>query len=203
MTTEHVLEQLPLWIEGDLPDQAAEAVQVHLAACPSCQAAAEQLRTSQLWLKEALEPPFDASDFADLRQKVLGQIRLEQAAPPVRRFAIRPALLAACAALLVIGLAWLQERPHVVAPPLQKPAASPLVAATAIPADPSPPQIQVAQAHSAAVRMRARPREEAKATASAGITRMEFQLPDSNIRIIWLAQATPLPDRNDAPQEAL
>jgi hypothetical protein len=51
--------------------------------------------------------------------------------------------------------------------------------------------------------MRTRPREEAKGTPSTSLTRMEFQIPDSNIRIIWLAQAKPLTDRNDAPQEAL
>jgi anti-sigma factor RsiW len=202
MTTNHVLEQLPLWIEGDLSAQASDAVQAHLADCPTCHATAERLRTSQLWLKEAMEPPFEASDLVDLRQNVMGQLRQEQVTPPVRGLAVRPTLLAACAAvLLVAGLAWRQERTLAVPAPAQKPVTSPI--ADAVPLHPDPSPVQLARIHPGDIQARIRPKKTAETAPSHGLARLEFQIPDSNIRIIWLAQATPLPDQDTTPQEAL
>ncbi|HEX4846168.1 MAG TPA: zf-HC2 domain-containing protein, partial [Geothrix sp.] len=109
--TIHVLDQLPLWVEGDLATAEMAAVDRHLGDCPACRAAADRLRTSQAWLREALAPPFDAGDHESLRHRVMDQIRAERR-PSERRLRTRPALLAACAAILLVAtLTWRQERP--------------------------------------------------------------------------------------------
>ncbi|MCM2249397.1 MAG: zf-HC2 domain-containing protein, partial [Geothrix sp.] len=60
--TIHVLDQLPFWVEGDLSAADLAAVEGHLAECPACRAAAEHLRISQTWLRDALASPFSVAD---------------------------------------------------------------------------------------------------------------------------------------------
>ena len=194
--TPHVLDQLPLWIEGDLAAAELAAVDRHLADCPACRAAAESLRTSQTWLREALAPPFDARDHDAFRRRVMDQIRAESRAPS-RRLNPRPALLAACAAaLLVATLTWRRERPTSGRP-------APMAALQPNP-EPAPEAPSPARAEPTGTAPRpARPR---MATAPADSppeapTRIEFQTADPTIRIIWLAQAKPLPEANPPTQE--
>ena len=204
MTTAHVLEQLPFWIEGDLSTQACEAVQAHLDLCPSCRATAEDLRTSQAWLREALEPPFDATDREALRRAVMDQLRQAQRTAPARPLRLRPVLLAACAAaLLVAGLARLLDRPVQTTQPLVTPSAAFAAAQATVPLAASPHPVQANQDRPVSSRTRPHPPQAAPGPFSASPTRIEFQLPDSNIRIVWLAQATPLPNPNDSSLEAL
>ncbi len=195
----HVLDQVPLWVEGDLDPSELAAVDTHLDQCPECREAAERLRQSQAWLREAMASPFDASDQERLRQTVMEQIRAEATPRPVRRFVTRPALLAACAAtLLMATLTWRQT--HSVVPPSSSDSRPSLPPAL-------PPAAEdVAQAHSTPVRaaplhatrvpevVLPPPREEP--------ARIEIQTPNPNVRIIWLAQAKPLPDTSPFHQEA-
>lgn len=194
--TIHVLDQLPLWVEGDLSGLDTETVQAHLDLCGSCRAAAEQLRTSQAWLREALVPPFAPIDHENLRRAVIVQIRMEAAAQPVRRLA-RPALLAACAASLLVGtLVWRQEHAAVTLPPLGTPSALPAEPATqAAPAIP-PPMVRQGAARVARLKVPLRKSEEPASPPVEGPVRIEFQTADPNVRIIWLAQAKPLPETN-------
>ncbi|HEX7552826.1 MAG TPA: zf-HC2 domain-containing protein, partial [Geothrix sp.] len=127
MTTPHVLDQLPLWIEGDLDTTGAAEVEGHLATCPTCRSTAEELKTSQAWLRDAMAPPFTAGHRDHLRRRVMDQVRAEAAARSTHHLAVRRSLLAACAAsLLIATLVWHQQRgtraraPRLLAPPLPK-----------------------------------------------------------------------------------
>ncbi len=52
----HVLARLQAWRDGELPVDAAEAVRAHLAACPDCTRAAQELE--MLWdAIAAAQPP--------------------------------------------------------------------------------------------------------------------------------------------------
>jgi anti-sigma factor RsiW len=188
-------------VEGDLSAADTGAVQAHLDHCPSCRAAAESLRTSQAWLRDALAPPFGAADEGAWQRAVMTQIHAEAAAKPVRRLAVRRGLLAACAASLLMAiLVWRRESkdpaqlPGIEVPSALKPVAT---QPEALPIHPPPEAPRLAQ----------RPPRTAL-TQNAGSpppvepARIEFQTADPTIRIIWLARATPLPEANPSTQEA-
>jgi len=197
MTTPHVLEQLPLWVEGDLTAQEQAEVERHLAACPSCQAAARNLSTSQTWLREALASPFDAADQARLRGRVLDHLRTEGAAKPVPRLTLRRGFLAACAAsLLVATLVWRSGRSEKVEPSMPVVAPTPGMATT-LPAAAQSPMT----APPPSVPARVLPRTRGVSPSPAGPARIEFQTSDPTIRIIWLAQASVLPSPTPALEE--
>ncbi len=107
MISFHVIDRLPLWIEGDLSETEARQVSQHLSGCASCRAAAEALQESQSWLKDAPPPPFDENDFIKLRRNVLEQLATQELPPSrlkVVRFYQWGPLVAAAAALLLIFL---------------------------------------------------------------------------------------------------
>ncbi len=192
MTTTHVLDQLPLWIEGDLKSPEMAAVEAHLAECPRCQEAAAQLRTSQGWLREALAPPFDPAPQHPLRRRVMDRIRAETPTKPAPGLVRRSALLAACTASLLIGFnLWRQSHriPSVLplgpAPPeaVEQPTGPALHLPLATHGHPAP----------RAIRARPAPRPEAQAPPQDKPACIEFQTADPSIRIIWLAQSKPQP----------
>lgn len=198
MTT-HVLDQLSLWVEGDLPHDAAAAVEDHLTECPACHEAADRLRQSQAWLREALASPFDTTDQNRLRQAVMDRIRTEPLGAPTRWFVPAPALLVAAAVLVVIVLTW--NRPHGKANPISAAGSAP-VGEAAVPPHPLPPRLELAKAAHAQAQARSRPRPGPETIPRGEPTRIEFQTADPTIRIIWLAQATPQPDTNPPLPEA-
>ncbi|MBP1773927.1 MAG: putative zinc-finger [Holophagaceae bacterium] len=205
MTHPHVLDQLPLWVEGDLTAPELEAVERHLAACPACREAADQLRQSQAWLREALASPFGAEDRARLRASVMARLAAPPPAP--RRFLVPSALLAAAAVLVVAVLTW--NRPQGKPAPLPTAGTGPeftsraTAGATDIPAPapPLPPRVRLARAAHAQAQLQVRQRPDGTALPRREPARLEFQTADPTIRIIWLAQATPLPDPNPTLEE--
>jgi hypothetical protein len=195
--TRHVLDRLPLWIVGDLEDTEMAAVDRHLAQCPGCRAEAERLSCSQGWLREVMASPFGAPDGDRLRRQVMAQIRAEAGAKPTHRLCPRSAvLLAACAASLLLGIFLWRQGPVVpvplpaCVPKLPRPPLQPMPSTTARRQDPRSPH----------------PRRPATISGEdppqVGPARIEFQTADPTIRIIWLAQATPLPDATPPIQEA-
>jgi hypothetical protein len=200
MTTGHVLEQLPLWVERDLDPQDTEAIEIHLAHCPACRVEAERLRTSQAWLREALGSPFEASDQVQLRRAVMAQIRSEPPRRPVRRLTSRPAFLAACAAtlLVAVGLLLRLEPPGRTLPPVAGPST-----AAPPPAQPGPPRPLAVrtQAHAAPNPGALRPPAAPSPPDREAPARIEFQTADPTIRIIWLAKAKPQPTTNPSLEE--
>ena len=201
--TPHVLDQLPLWIECDLGASEQAAVEGHLADCPACRVAAEELKTSQAWLREALASPFNASDQDRLRRRVLDQIRAEAPAKPVRRYVLRPGLLltACTASLLIATLVWRQGGRHEDRPLAMGPPPAPPVAEH--PSIPEPPPLVVHRLTKPSTRLQARaaPNQESAPPPTGGPSRIEFQTKDPTIRIIWLAQSGPLPDTHQTFEE--
>ena len=197
MTMPHVLDRLPLWIEGDLEAADMAAVDRHLSQCPACQEAAEGLRASQAWVRESTTSPFDAADHGHLRRQVMGRIRAE--ARPIRRLHLRPALMAAAALLLAV-LVWQQpggrEGTPLPSDPLPSPLEVPPSSARAARPEPPPPATSLPHP-------RGRPASKAdlESPPQSEPTRIEFQTADPTIRIIWLAQAKPLPATEPLPEE--
>lgn len=199
--TLHVLDQLPLWVEGDLSAADLALVEGHLAECPTCQEAAARLQASQAWLREAMTPPFIPIDHENLCHAVMAQVRVEAAAKPIRRLTVRHGLLAACAAsLLVAALVWRQEHAAVTLRPLGAPSALPAGATQTVPVIPPPMARQGPVRVGPLQEPLLRP-EEPVSSPIEGPARIEFQTADPNIRIIWLAQAKPLPETNPLIQE--
>ncbi len=174
MTLRHVVDQLPLWVEGDLRAQEAAAVEAHLAACAECRAEAEAFRQSQAWLKED-GAPFTAEDREALRHAVLVRA---QAPAESRKSWWAVGLTALAAASLLIILFRPQPLPSVGALPPARP-----VAPSPIPIVPAP----VKPIRLARHRPIHPPLDE---EAGPGASRIEIQTANPQIRIIWLARAT-------------
>jgi len=185
MNTRHVTDQLPLWVGGDLADAEVQVVEAHLFQCASCRVAAESLRESRQWLQEGAESPYSAEELAAFRTGVMARIRAEAASRRPRKTGrtSRLWLLAAATLLLTAGAFRLVRHPSAGERPG---ASSPALVASAMePTPPAPPRLAVA-------RQRPLP---AKATPREGpaFSRLELQTSDPQIRIIWLARATPVP----------
>lgn len=178
MTTRHVVDQLPLWVEGDLRAQEAAAVETHLAACAECRAEAEAFRQSQAWLKGDAAP-FTAEDREALRRAVLVRA---QAPAESRKSWWAVGLAALAAASLLIILFRPQPPPSVASLPPARP-----VAPSPIPIAPAPVKpIRLAR-HRPIHRPIHPPLD---GDAGPGASRIEIQTVNPQIRIIWLARAT-------------
>ncbi len=207
MMTAHVLERLPLWVEGDLAAGEASAVQAHLPQCPACLAAAGALRESQTWLKEADAPPFTFEERQQFRREVMARI---QADPPRKRrdatmiLKVRPFLLAAAALGLFLVMKGLQRRasePLVLVAEKAQPQVQPAQPEPL----PSPPSARIVHPRTVHLSSSASP-AETSASLETTPSRIEFQTSNPQIRIIWLARAEgasaePLPstDRSTDP----
>lgn len=192
--TLHALDQLPLWAEGDLDAAEMAAVDRHLAQCLDCASAAGDLRASQNLLREATTVPFEASARERLRRKVMVQVHAEAAARPVRHLIPRSALMAACAASLLLAVFLWRQGPALA---VQQPTA--VLKAPQQPPQPPPTIAERQNPTSFPTRgPAASPRE---APPPAGPARIEFQTADPTIRIIWLAQSKSLPDTTPSMEE--
>ncbi|HXC16951.1 MAG TPA: zf-HC2 domain-containing protein [Holophagaceae bacterium] len=176
MSSRHVTDLLPLWIEGDLDARESRAVDAHLAACGRCRTEAGALRESQAWLKSAAPPPFSVEDRDELRQAVLVRIQApERRVPKVGWIASL-----AAAALLIVFL-----RPHRATAIAALPPAPPL------PAPRSFALLPVVKPLRTVRHTLPPPLEPA---AGPGASRIEIQTSNPQIRIIWLARATVQPE---------
>lgn len=190
MKSRHVLDLLPLWVEGDLSHLDQQRVDGHLETCAACAAEAQALRRSQAWLKEAAPAPFEAADFAALRSAVLAQVASEPLPqpPPARSLPLRPLLAAAALLLLVLGApripSWLAPAP-ILAPATPEAPALREVALTL----PEPPALP-----------RPLPRHRPSPLRAGPALRLEFQTADPAIRVIWLPPAAPSPASETTPR---
>lgn len=188
----HVLERLPLWVEGDLEAPEASAVQSHLEGCPACRAAAEALRESQAWVRTVDPAPFSPAERLALRASVLTQIRQE--GRPSRIRALRPYVLAAAAVLVLLVTTRFRSTPSVSAPETSRPATitpTHVPAATTLQASPRPVRI----AH------RKPAPDPDPIPAGSSLSRIELQTSNPQIRIIWLAKCEPAPEPTPDPTE--
>jgi Putative zinc-finger len=73
MTCKKTTEQLIDWLEGELPEDAAEAVDRHVADCPDCAGEVQQIREALAAVSHPAEDPGDAffaSFYPRLRQRL-------------------------------------------------------------------------------------------------------------------------------------
>lgn len=172
-------ERIALYEGDDLaPDEGAE-VERHLAGCAGCQVFASGIRQSLALLREAHAEPLDASAFAAVRARVIGELER----PPVRRW--WPALAAAFAAALIVAMFAIRATPprkQVIAvrtaPP--RPVEVPRLAEAA----PSPPPAVVVRVH------HRRPRRKAAVEASGEEAKplvVKMVTDDPDIVIYWIA----------------
>lgn len=192
--THHVLQQLPLWVGGDLDAERLAAVEHHLTQCPGCASAAGDLRASQHLLREATTSPFDASDQERLRRQLMARVRAEATARPARRVLPWASLLAASAASLLLAALWWRQAPATAVPkPTPGPGAVPLLM--------PPPQAMATRQNPAPTRTRG-PSALARETLPPSVpARIEFQTADPTIRIIWLAQKQSLAETSPPTEE--
>lgn len=174
---DHVKDQLPLWIGGDVEASEATAIEAHLAQCESCRAEADAYRQSQAWLKEASLPPFEPEEREALRRTVMAQIVSRP--PATARWIGWGAAVLAAASVLFLTL-------HRTKSPVPEAPAPRLATMEPPKLAPAPvPPLRVARRHAHP------PRPDLTLTAAGpGPSRIEIQTANPRIRIIWLARAT-------------
>ncbi len=115
MTCRGQERRLSLYVEDDLPDRDAAALQTHLEECEPCRGFLRELRSSQTALKELAAEPLDEDALAAVRLRVRWAYRQGPRHPRAAMYwAIAASLMAA-----IGGLVWLRAREaRSPAPPL-------------------------------------------------------------------------------------
>jgi hypothetical protein len=94
---------IALYAGGDLPPGRIARVEAHLGECADCRALAEELRAEQALLGELRDAPLEDAMLAQVRQRVLAEVRRAGFSP---RGALAPLLAIAAALVLAVILAW-------------------------------------------------------------------------------------------------
>src|SRR5689334_10021855 len=81
MNCREVREQLNAWCDGQLAQELAKAVQMHLDECSDCRAMSAAVREQDALLRQALAPGRAAAD--QIAGQVCQQFDLDQIAPVV------------------------------------------------------------------------------------------------------------------------
>jgi len=196
MSYPHVTEKLALWVGGDLTEQEALSVQVHLDNCPACRSEATAYREAMSSLRTPPDLPFTEAERAAMRLEVMTKVRALGAPKPKRAM---PWLLAAAASIPALMLF------HALHAAKEKPAHVAVVAVTqsyAQEADQKarPAEYETSKPMDALVKntspvlatRRTRTGNAAVMVAQkreSTLTRIEFQTENPNIRIIWFTNA--------------
>lgn len=172
-------ERIALYEGGDLAPDEAAAVEGHLAGCAGCQVFASGVRQSLALLREAHAEPLDASAFAAVRARVIGELERR----PAGRWWL--VLAAACAAALLVAIFAIRTAPAPRQTVALRTAEPPRVEILR-PAEPSPapaPAVVVRVHHHRA--RRRPPLESPKAEEKPLVVKMVTD--DPNIVIYWIA----------------
>jgi len=203
-------ELLPLYVGADLPEAEMTAVADHLAGCNRCSGLAADLNESASWFRGAETPVFDDSEMHRLRSAVNRRIDDEIAAPGLpglmdRIIALlgwRPALVATAGAIFLLAVLLYSFRSGSE----PRPAVTPDIVRKAeirdVDESPKPDRPQAEPVRRKRPRKRAAnrrtnlvartwPKTDLSASRPTEPLRIEMQTADPNIRIIWLAQASP------------
>jgi anti-sigma factor RsiW len=104
MTCTRYEKDLALYVEHDLADADAAAVDAHLRECPTCPSFLAELRASQAQLKDLASEEMEAEALAAVRVRLV----VAAAAPRPRRDGQVPTWAAAAALILALGtLVWI------------------------------------------------------------------------------------------------
>jgi len=164
---------IALYVENDLAEAEARAVESHLAACESCHEFAVEMRASQAMLKALRNEYVEASVFEEVRANVLSGrpgAWLWQAWP---RYAIAAGLVIA----LLAGWLVRRQTDHAFV------AVQPLHAV--LPSPPAQPLVQPHHPNVLAARVRRRPRREAPRFKSEPLV-VKMITDDPQVVIYWL-----------------
>jgi anti-sigma factor RsiW len=108
---------IALYAGGDLPPARIARVEGHLIECTDCRALAEDLRAEQALLSELRDSPLEDAMVAQVRQRVLAEVRhTAWRAGFSPRGALAPLLALAAALVLAAVLAWHHPPKPVLAP---------------------------------------------------------------------------------------
>jgi hypothetical protein len=106
MNCRRIEKLIPLYVEGDLDIEQADAVRSHAKSCANCGGLVAEYEESQRWLRSFMPPHFDDALLDDLKLGVLKEIkRQEMPVPFLNRLAghwTRRLVLASSVALLII-----------------------------------------------------------------------------------------------------
>lgn len=188
-----VANALPLYVGHDLDSGKSHEIAAHLAKCDRCRALEAGLRDSRAWLESAPPPPFDESDFSEVRRGVWraieeGALGARNDRPPEGRLVLAGGLLAAV--VLAVFLL-LRPRPEARPPAAKGPSVSPVAVAAVEPAPRPAPREEEARApaRDPAVQSSSPARvRSATAAAEPSVVRIEFQTANPGVRIIWLVK---------------
>jgi len=98
---------IALYAGGDLPPGSIARVETHLAECADCRVLAEDLRDEQALLSELRDDPLEDAMVAQVRQRVLAELKHKAwRAGFSPRGALAPLLAIAAALLLAAVLLW-------------------------------------------------------------------------------------------------
>jgi hypothetical protein len=160
--------QLALLVEGDLGGREAREVEEHLAVCPACRDFVEELRQSQVALRDLGGEEVDGAALAAVRQRVLAQVESRE---PAWFFGLRwwHAVPVGVAAAVMAVVLW-PRVPEVEPPP-----------ALAIWAPPAPEVVRPAPPPSAMKRV-----PEIESVAPAEPLLVEFVTNDPDVVIYWV-----------------
>jgi anti-sigma factor RsiW len=105
MTCTRHEKDLALYVEHDLADADAAAVEAHLGACPECRSFLTALRASQAWVKDLAAEEIDSDALAVMRVRtIVAAARARRS----RHLRWVPAWVAAAAVILALGtLVWI------------------------------------------------------------------------------------------------
>jgi anti-sigma factor RsiW len=110
---------IALYVEGDLPVSDLRPVETHLQSCTACNALAEDLRESQSIFKALRVGTVNASDLADVRERVLNEVGDLEPAPgwvvAMHRlffagFRRKAAIAGVVVAVLISGSVWYSQK---------------------------------------------------------------------------------------------
>jgi anti-sigma factor RsiW len=170
---------IALYAGGDLPPARIARVEAHLADCADCQALAEDLRAEQALLGELRDGPLEDALLAQVRQRVLVEVRRADFSP---RGALAPLLAIAAALLLAVVLLWPRHNPP--KPVLALSGAAPRAAAASHAAPTAAPLIRKSHHHL---------RRPPAAQPSPPLL-VQFVTDDPNIVVYWLIDQKPQGD---------
>ena len=139
MTCTHYEKDLALYVEHDLADADAAAVEAHLWECATCPSFLAELRASQAWVKDLAAEEIDSEALAAMRVRtIVAAARARRSGPAGT---VRAWALAACVILSVGAVVWVAvvsrtDRPRAVAVSSPPPSSAPRALATPVIAPP-------------------------------------------------------------------
>jgi hypothetical protein len=208
MKCQAVQQQLPLFVEGDLPRRKSERVRLHLEDCLTCRGVQEQYRRSQQWLRASAAPTVGGERLEILRRAVWQRIQHQRRPAPLwlaiergfaalRAWASQPPVAIAAVGLVVLGSVTMTQglggsrlgaQLDLIHQPQQEELADD-IAAGELPDDPEFLAAATPEEMADGTETGDTEGGETAAENAGSNMRIEIQTQDPNVRIIWFTPA--------------